>query len=124
MQFIVQMKFYYRANTNLLFFLHLSHSNQSSPPLVLPLTSWYNELCVTLSILRKVADNPAAAADWLLSVNSALSSCQQRLSSLSLIVTHLLLIGQEDICQLALRVAQAIATTDPCQVNLNYYSFI
>lgn len=106
------------------FFLHLSHSNQSSPPLVLPLSSWYNELCVTLSILRKVADNPAAAADWLLSVSSALSSCQQRLSSLSLVVTHLLLIGQEDVCQLALRVGQAIATTDPCQVHFIYFTFI
>lgn len=98
-------------------FLHLSLPNQSSPPLALPLSSWYNELSVALSIVRMLADDPAAAADWLLSVSSALTSSQRQLSSLSLIVTHLIITGQEDICQLALKAGQAIAAADPCQVD-------
>ncbi|XP_029310314.1 focadhesin [Cottoperca gobio] len=89
---------------------------QSGPPLALPLSSWYNELSVALSTLRKVTDNPAVAADWLLSVISALSSSQNQLCSLTLIVTHLIITGREDVCQLALNACQAIAAADPCQV--------
>lgn len=81
------------------------------------LSSWYSELRVALSTLRKVADNPGAAAEWLLSVSSALSTSQPRLCSLSLIVTHLILTGEEQICRLALNVVQAIATADPSQVD-------
>lgn len=98
-------------------FLRLSSSNQPGPPLALPLSSWYNELSVALSVLRKSAGDPAAAADWLLSVGSAPSPCRRQLCSLSLIVTHLIITGQEDICQLALTASQAIAAADPCQVH-------
>ncbi|XP_010791126.1 focadhesin-like, partial [Notothenia coriiceps] len=89
--------------------------SQSSPPLALPLSSWYNELSVALSVLRRVTEDPAAAADWLLSVSSALSSGQSQLCSLSLMVTHLLLTGGEDVCQLALKAIQALAAAEPCQ---------
>uniref|UniRef100_UPI0037E81FBB focadhesin n=1 Tax=Semicossyphus pulcher TaxID=241346 RepID=UPI0037E81FBB len=91
---------------------------QTSPPLALPLSSWYSELSVAVSVLRRLADDPAAAADWLLAVSSALSlsSSQLRLCSLSLIVTHVIVSGQEDICQLALNASQAVAAADPCQV--------
>ncbi|XP_034532394.1 focadhesin [Notolabrus celidotus] len=91
---------------------------QSAPPIALPLSSWYSELSVAVSVLRKLADDPAAASDWLLSVSSALSlsSSQQRLSSLTLMVTHVIITGQEDVCQLALNSAQAVAAADPCQV--------
>lgn len=94
-------------------------SPQSAPQLPFPLSSWYSELSVAVSVLRKLADDPAAASDWLLSVSSALSlsSGQQRLCSLSLIVTHVIITGQEDICQLALKAGQAIAAADPCQVD-------
>uniref|UniRef100_A0A3B5A296 Focadhesin n=1 Tax=Stegastes partitus TaxID=144197 RepID=A0A3B5A296_9TELE len=88
---------------------------QLDTPLALPLTPWYSELSVALSILHKVASDPAAAADWLLAVGSALSG--QRLpSSLLLIVTHLIISGKEDVCQLALKASQAVAGADPCQV--------
>ncbi|KAM9837030.1 focadhesin [Aulostomus maculatus] len=89
---------------------------QSSPPLALPLSSWYSELVMAVSMLRKVANNPAAAADWLLSVRSVLSSSQSLPSSLVLMVTHLIMTSQEDVCQLALNTCQAIAAADPCQV--------
>lgn len=97
--------------------LFSSLSTQPALPLALPLTSWYSELSVALSVLHKVAGDPAAAADWLLSVRSALSSSQRLPSALVLIVTHLIIAGREDVCQLALNTAQAIATADPCQVH-------
>lgn len=90
---------------------------QSSPPSGHFLSSWYSELRVALSTLRKVAGRPGAAAEWLLSVSSALSTSQSRLCSLSLIVTHLILTGEEQICRLALKVVQAIATADHSQVH-------
>uniref|UniRef100_A0A673AN39 Focadhesin n=1 Tax=Sphaeramia orbicularis TaxID=375764 RepID=A0A673AN39_9TELE len=90
--------------------------SQSGPALSLPLTSWYSELSVALSTLRKVANDPGAASDWLLSVSSCLSSSQRLPSSLTLIVTHLLITGREDVCHLALNAIQTIAAADPCQV--------
>ncbi|GAA6230680.1 focadhesin [Lates japonicus] len=89
---------------------------QPGPPLTLPLSSWYSELSVALSILRKVEDDPTLAADWLLSVRSAVSSGQRLPCSLALIVTYLIITGQEDVCQLALNASQAFAAADPCQV--------
>ncbi|XP_071334354.1 focadhesin [Trachinotus anak] len=89
---------------------------QPGPPLVLPLSSWYSELSVALSILRKVANDPAPATDWLLSVRSTVSSGQHLPSSLTLIVTYLIITAQEDVCQLALNASQAFAAADPCQV--------
>ncbi|KAK2900269.1 focadhesin isoform X1 [Channa argus] len=89
---------------------------QSGPVLALPLSSWYSELSVALSILCKVAADPAAAADWLLSVQSALSSSHCLPRSLTLIVAHLIITGPDDICHLALNASQAIAAADPCQV--------
>ncbi|XP_030579046.1 focadhesin [Archocentrus centrarchus] len=89
---------------------------QPGPSLPQSLSSWCSELSVALSILRKVANDPASAADWLLAVSSALSSSQRLSSPLVLIVTHLIITDQEDVCQLALKASQAIAAADPCQV--------
>ncbi|XP_041635386.1 focadhesin [Cheilinus undulatus] len=89
---------------------------QSSPSLPFPLTSWFSELSLAVSVLRKLAGDTAAAADWLLSVSSALSSGQQCLSSLSLMVVHVIITGQDDLCKLALNAGQAIAAANPCQV--------
>lgn len=90
---------------------------QSGPHLLLPVSTWYHQLTLALSILRKVANSPAEAADWLLTVGSSLSSSQQGLCCLSLTVSHLLLTGEENICQLALRAAQAVAAAEPSQVR-------
>lgn len=95
----------------------MSPSIQSAPLLDLPLTNWYSELSVAVAILRRLATDPAAAADWLLSVRSALSPGQRQLGTLSLIVTHLIMTSQDDICQLALMASQAIAEAEPCQVG-------
>ncbi|XP_056298140.1 focadhesin isoform X2 [Pseudoliparis swirei] len=89
---------------------------QAGPSLALPLSSWYSELSVALSTLRKAASDPAAAADWLLSVSAALSSSHSRLGPLALVVAHLVITGREDVCQLALKAGQALAAADPGQV--------
>ncbi|XP_032439079.1 focadhesin isoform X2 [Xiphophorus hellerii] len=91
-------------------------ARQPGPTLTLPLSSWYAELSVALSILGRVSHDPCAATDWLLAVTSALTSSQRLSSSLALIVTYLLITAQEDICLLALKATQAIAAADPCQV--------
>ncbi|CAG5915207.1 unnamed protein product [Menidia menidia] len=89
---------------------------QPGPALALSVSDWHSELTVALSVLRKLAQDPVAAADWLLAVRSALSPGQRPPPSLSLVVTHLIITGQEDVCQLALTAGQAIAAADPCQV--------
>nr|CAG5897232.1 unnamed protein product [Menidia menidia] len=91
-------------------------SYKPGPALALSVSDWYSELTVALSVLRKLAQDPVAAADWLLAVRSALSPGQRPPPSLSLVVTHLIITGQEDVCQLALTAGQAIAAADPCQV--------
>lgn len=89
---------------------------QSGPQSVPPLSSWYSELSVALSTLRMAARDPEAACDWLLSVSSALSSTQRLPSSFALIVCSLLITGRDDVCVLALKAVQSIASADPCQV--------
>ncbi|XP_061768446.1 focadhesin isoform X2 [Nerophis ophidion] len=89
---------------------------QSFLPKALLLTSWLSEVRVAVSILRQMVDNPSAAVDWLLSLTTALSNSQRLPSSLTLIVTHLVITGREDVCQLALNAVQAIAAADPHQV--------
>ncbi|KAM4714416.1 focadhesin isoform 2-T3 [Anableps anableps] len=94
----------------------INKGRQPGPTLTLALSSWYGELSVALSVLDKVAHDPSAATDWLLAINSALTSNQRLSSSLVLIVTYLLITATEDICLLALKAIQAIAAADPCQV--------
>ncbi|MEQ2218448.1 hypothetical protein XENOCAPTIV_003392, partial [Xenoophorus captivus] len=102
----------------------VGQTRQPRPTLTLPLSSWYGELSVALSILHKVALDPSAATDWLLAVNSALTSGQRLSSSLTLVVTYLLITTTEDICLLALKASQAVAAADPCQVeNLMDFDF-
>ncbi|CAN9509782.1 unnamed protein product [Ophioblennius macclurei] len=91
-------------------------SDQLHSILPLPLTSWYGELSVSLSVLHKVTCHPGAAADWLLAVGSAPSSSQRLSSCLTLILTHLIITSEEDVCPLALDATRAVASADPCQV--------
>ncbi|KAF7207334.1 focadhesin [Nothobranchius furzeri] len=88
---------------------------QPGPVAVLPLSPWYSQLRAALSVLGKVAHSPAAAVDWLLTVNSTLTSNQRLSSSLTLMVAYLIITGEADVCHLALRASQAIAAADPCQ---------
>uniref|UniRef100_A0A3B3ZW59 DUF3730 domain-containing protein n=1 Tax=Periophthalmus magnuspinnatus TaxID=409849 RepID=A0A3B3ZW59_9GOBI len=96
--------------------VHMLFPPQRVGQVVLPLTSWFSELSVALWTLQTVASDPEAACDWLLSVSSALSSCLSLRSSFTLIVSYLLVSGQEEVCQLALNAVQSIASADPSQV--------
>ncbi|XP_077401098.1 focadhesin isoform X2 [Vanacampus margaritifer] len=89
---------------------------QSHLPEARLLTPWFSELRVSVSTLRQAVEHPSAAVDWLLSLTSALSSIQRLPSSLTLIVAHLLLTGQDDVCRLALDAVRAIAAADPHHV--------
>lgn len=88
------------------------------PLLLLPVTTWYHQLTVTLSTLWRVASGPAQAADWLLAVSSTLpSSGQQGLCCLSLVVSHVVVTGDQETCQLAVSASEALAAADPSQVR-------
>ncbi|XP_019714030.1 focadhesin isoform X2 [Hippocampus comes] len=89
---------------------------QSYLPEALLLTPWFSEVRVAVSTLRQAVHHPSAAVDWLLSFTSAQSSNQRLPCSLALMVTHLLLTGQDDVCRLALDAVRAIAAADPHQV--------
>ncbi|XP_057711558.1 focadhesin isoform X2 [Corythoichthys intestinalis] len=88
---------------------------QAKLPEALLFTPFFSELRVAVSILHQAAD-PSAAVDWLLSLTSALSSNQRLPNSLVLVVSHLLLTGQDDVCRLALDAVRAVAAADPHQV--------
>ncbi|KAL0970352.1 hypothetical protein UPYG_G00240840 [Umbra pygmaea] len=88
---------------------------QNMPQVTLPLSPWSSQVLVATQVLRQVTGDSAAARSWLLAVTSALPLCQRVAPHLTLIVTHLLVTGQGDVCRLALRTAAAIAQADPAQ---------
>uniref|UniRef100_A0A8C6P7N1 Focadhesin n=1 Tax=Nothobranchius furzeri TaxID=105023 RepID=A0A8C6P7N1_NOTFU len=79
---------------------HVVFPPQPGPVAVLPLSPWYSQLRAALSVLGKVAHSPAAAVDWLLTVNSTLTSNQRLSSSLTLMVAYLIITGEADVCHL------------------------
>ncbi|KAF7706258.1 hypothetical protein HF521_019512 [Silurus meridionalis] len=89
---------------------------QNSTQLTLPLSTWYSELQVATSVLCRVSSDPAAATDWLYSVQSILPLCERVPDALPLLVTHLILSSDGDLCRLALDTAAGIAEADPTQV--------
>ncbi|XP_030636113.1 focadhesin [Chanos chanos] len=89
---------------------------QVKTQLTLPLSLWYTELQVSSGILLRLHSNPVASCDWLYSVQSVLPFCQRVPDALPLLVTHLILTGESNVCRLALDTAAAIAQIDPAQV--------
>ncbi|XP_062850155.1 focadhesin isoform X2 [Trichomycterus rosablanca] len=84
--------------------------------LPLPLSTWYSELQVATSVLRGVSADPAASIEWLYSVQSALPLCEYVPDALPLLLTHLILSSEGDLCRLALDTAARICEADPTQV--------
>ncbi|XP_064200022.1 focadhesin [Anguilla rostrata] len=84
--------------------------------LALPLSPWYSELLVATHTLRRVSRDPASARDWLISVQSALPLSDRVPDHLTLILGHLILTGQGEVCRLALSTAALLAEADPAQV--------
>uniref|UniRef100_A0A3P9A7H9 DUF3730 domain-containing protein n=1 Tax=Esox lucius TaxID=8010 RepID=A0A3P9A7H9_ESOLU len=89
---------------------------QNIPQLALPLSPWSGEVLVTAQVLRRVTGDPVAASEWLVAVTLAVPLCQRVPSPVTLVVAHLLVTGQTDVCRLALKAAAAIAQADPAQV--------
>ncbi|MCJ8731689.1 hypothetical protein PDJAM_G00202250 [Pangasius djambal] len=89
---------------------------QDSTQLTLPLSTWYSELQVATSVLRQVSADPMAATDWLYSVQSTLPLCERVPDAVLLLVTHLILSSEGDVCRLAMDTAAGIAEADPAQV--------
>ncbi|KAF4089364.1 hypothetical protein AMELA_G00065400 [Ameiurus melas] len=89
---------------------------QNSTQLTLPLSTWYSELQVASSVLRQVSADSTAATDWLYSVQSTLPLCERVPDALPLLLTHLILSSEGDLCRLALDTAAGIAEADPTQV--------
>lgn len=90
---------------------------QNSTQLILPLSTWYSELQVATSVLRQVSADPTAATEWLYSVQSALPLCERVPDTIPLLVTHLILSSEGELCRLALDTAAGIAEADPAQVD-------
>ncbi|XP_061106929.1 focadhesin [Conger conger] len=93
-----------------------SDAREDGVQLALPLSSWYSELLVATHTLRRVSRDPASARDWLLSAQSALPLSDRVPDHLTLILGHLILSGQGDVCRLALSTAGLLAQADPAQV--------
>lgn len=96
---------------------------QNNTQLILPLSTWYNELQVANSVLRQVSADPTTALDWLYSVQSVLPLCERVPDALSLLVTHLIISSEGDLCRLALDTAAGIAEADPAQVEPRYLHY-
>lgn len=90
---------------------------QNSTQLTLPLSTWYSELQVATSVLRQVSAVPSAAMDWLYSIQSTLPLCERVPDALPLLVTHLILWSEGDLCRLALDTVAGITEADPAQVH-------
>ncbi|XP_072543953.1 focadhesin [Salminus brasiliensis] len=88
------------------------HSTQ----LTLPLSTWYSELQVATSVLHQISAEPMASAEWLYSVQSTLPLCEHVPDTLPLLITHLVISSEGDLCRLALDTAAIIAEADPAQV--------
>uniref|UniRef100_A0A6Q2YZ03 DUF3730 domain-containing protein n=1 Tax=Esox lucius TaxID=8010 RepID=A0A6Q2YZ03_ESOLU len=93
-----------------------SRPAENIPQLALPLSPWSGEVLVTAQVLRRVTGDPVAASEWLVAVTLAVPLCQRVPSPVTLVVAHLLVTGQTDVCRLALKAAAAIAQADPAQV--------
>lgn len=71
-------------------------------------------------MLLRVSADPTSATDWLYSVQSTLPLCERVPDALPLLVTHLILSSEGDLCKLALDTAAGIAAADPAQVEPRY----
>uniref|UniRef100_A0A8B9KE04 Focadhesin n=1 Tax=Astyanax mexicanus TaxID=7994 RepID=A0A8B9KE04_ASTMX len=93
-----------------------SDRHSSSTQLTLPLSTWYSELRVATSVLNQISEEPIASVEWLYSVQSTLPLCDNVPDALPLLITHLIISSEGDLCRLALDTAAAIAEADPAQV--------
>ncbi|KAI4879710.1 hypothetical protein NFI96_001199 [Prochilodus magdalenae] len=89
---------------------------QNATQLTLPLSTWYSELQVATSILRQVSADPMASVEWLYSIQSTLPLCEHVPDALPLLISHLIINSEGNLCRLALDTAATLAEADPAQV--------
>ncbi|XP_056600111.1 focadhesin isoform X3 [Triplophysa dalaica] len=93
-----------------------SVQKEKSTQLSLPLSTWYSDLQVATSVLHRISKDSMCAVEWLYSLQSSLSVCEHVPNAVCLLISHLIVSSDGDICRLALDTAAAIAETDPAKV--------
>ncbi|XP_073669467.1 focadhesin [Paramisgurnus dabryanus] len=93
-----------------------SVSKKKSTQLSMPLTTWYSELQVATSVLHRISMDTLCAVEWLYSLQSSLSACERVPNAVCLLLSHLIVSSDGDLCRLALDTAAGIAETDPAKV--------
>ncbi|TRY53592.1 hypothetical protein DNTS_015940, partial [Danionella cerebrum] len=89
---------------------------EDSSHLSLPLSSWYSELRVAISVLERVTTDSTSAVEWLYSLQSSLLVYEKVPDSVCLLVSNLLVQSDGDLCRLSLSIAAGIAESDPAKV--------
>ncbi|XP_076829762.1 focadhesin [Brachyhypopomus gauderio] len=89
---------------------------QNPTRLPLPLSPWYSELQASSAVLHRFSTHPTASAEWLHSVRSSLPPSERLPDALAVLVSHLVVGSEGELCRLALDVAAAVAESDPAQV--------
>ncbi|XP_055052294.2 focadhesin [Misgurnus anguillicaudatus] len=93
-----------------------SVSKKKSTQLSMPLSTWYSELQVATSVLHRISMDTLCAVEWLYSLQSSLSACERVPNAVCLLLSHLIVSSDGDLCRLALDTAAGIAETDPAKV--------
>lgn len=93
-------------------------SLQNFTQLSFPLSTWYSELQVATSVLHRISIDSMCAVEWLYSLQSSLSGCEHVPNAVCLLISHLIVTSDGDLCRLALDTAATIAESDPTKVKL------
>ncbi|KAG1959355.1 focadhesin isoform X2 [Pimephales promelas] len=89
---------------------------EDSTQLSLPLSTWYSELQVSTSVLKRISLDSMSSVEWLYSLQSSLPVCEHVPDTVCLLVSHVIVSSHGDVCRLALDTAAAIAEADPAKV--------
>lgn len=89
---------------------------EDSTQLSLPLSTWYSELQVSTSVLKRISLDSMSSVEWLYSLQSSLPVCEHVPDTVCLLVSHVIVSSHGDLCRLALDTAAAIAEADPAKV--------
>ncbi|XP_077083940.1 focadhesin isoform X2 [Siphateles boraxobius] len=93
-----------------------SDRKEDSTQLSLPLSTWYSELQVSTSVLKRISLDSMSSVEWLYSLQSSLPACEHVPDTVCLLVSHVIVSSHGDLCRLALDTAAAIAEADPAKV--------
>ncbi|CAM4516532.1 unnamed protein product [Leuciscus chuanchicus] len=92
-----------------------SDMKEDSTQLSLPLSTWYSELQVSTSVLKRISLDAMSSVEWLYSLQSSLPVCEHVPDTVCLLVSHVIVSSHGDLCRIALDTAAAIAEADPAK---------